>query len=93
MTSTKIKTMTAGEAYIEACRRNNEVASFGADGDYFVLVGWKNPDCTSLTGPILITVSGDTVIEIDRKGRFVNAFPTSAEYYFPYFELDEDENA
>lgn len=74
--------MTIEEAHNKAIKK----CTINIKDFLFTMVGWRSPENGSISGPFIVTISGDAAIEVDKNGKFVDSFPAKAEYYFPWFE-------
>lgn len=81
------ETMTVGKAYNKALRKKNISCSLGNSGHQFVLVGWMSPDNGCVSGPFMITREEGVIVEINREGKFLDAYPAEAEGYFPWVNI------
>lgn len=80
MTKPPKGTMTAGKAWKIAVDKHKITIS----GDWFAMIGWKSPETGEISGPFLVTRSGNQVIEVDRNGKYVESYPHNADCYFPW---------
>jgi hypothetical protein len=57
---------------------------------WFTTLCWKNPDEPSSKEyePFLVTLDGNTAIEVDRFGRFITSYSADCDGYFPYPNLE-----
>lgn len=81
----EVSSMSAKEVWQKAVSQKH-CLEHGEEGYKFVLMSWKSQDSGKESGPYLITVEGNTAIEIDRHGRFVKTFLATAEGYFPWMD-------
>lgn len=78
--------MNVKDAYYKAL--DTLKMSFGDEGTYFTLLGWKSAESGKTRGPFLIHVLCTMAIEIDRRGKFKNSFSADATGYYPWVEND-----
>jgi len=80
--------MNIRKAYDIAVKKTS--VTFGRQGHYFALVGWKSPDSGQRSGPFLVTVQGGEAIEVNRHGKFKDSYPATSKHYFPWINELED---
>lgn len=79
------KYMTAEEAYNKALQ--NMIFKTGSDGHYTAMLGYVREDGT-IEGPMFIMIERGVAIEMDREGKFVNAYTAKLDRFIPYTDLE-----
>ena len=75
--------MTLKEAWKSIPEKDRFV--LGHADAYFALLAWKSPSGTGYeSGPLIISMQGDTGVEVTNEGVFRQCIPGAAEGYFPY---------
>lgn len=74
--------MTAKEAYFASIK----YGSFECGEQLFAMVGFKSED-GHVEGPLFITIEHDVAIEIDRKGKFKNAYTAKMDRFFSWVTM------
>jgi hypothetical protein len=76
--------MTVEKAYDEAIK--NMIFTTGHDGHYTAMLGYIKEDGT-IEGPMFIMLERGVAIEMDREGKFVNAYTSKLDRFIPYTPL------
>lgn len=72
--------MTAGKAF-DIAVANHKIT---INGDWFTMIGWQSPETGQITGPLLVTKTNKTIIEVDRNGKYVESYMAKCDCYFPW---------